>query len=94
MPIDAPQSLSLRREGTTRWIEIRADILTGSGRPPVRLLGTNIGITEKKCKCLGTMLVKEVAQQLAAQIDTASSDDGTNVLLTRRSFKLQLPTDG
>ena len=55
-----------------------------------------IGMAQKtagaKSKGLGTMLVKALAQQLEAQVDTVSSQNGTTVSLTRVSFESQLPT--
>ena len=55
-----------------------------------------IGMAQKtagaKSKGLGTMLVKALAQQLEAQVDTVSSQNGTTVSLTRASFESQLPT--
>ena len=45
-----------------------------------------------KSKGLGTMLVKALAQQLDAQVETVSSGKGTTVSLTRASFASQLPT--
>ena len=55
-----------------------------------------IGMAQKtagaKSKGLGTMLVKAMAQQLEAQVDTVTSRDGTTVSLTRASFESQLPT--
>ncbi len=55
-----------------------------------------IGMPQKvagaKSKGLGTMLVKALAQQLDAQVETVSSGKGTTVSITRASFASQLPT--
>jgi PAS domain S-box-containing protein len=55
-----------------------------------------VGMPQKtagaKSKGLGTTLVKALAQQLDAQVETASSKKGTTVSLTRASFESILPT--
>jgi two-component sensor histidine kinase len=45
-----------------------------------------------KSKGLGTTLVKALAQQLDAKVETASGKRGTTVSLTRATFESQLPT--
>ena len=55
-----------------------------------------IGMPQKtagaKSTGLGTMLVKALAQQLDAQVETARSGKGTTVSLIRASFESRLPT--
>ena len=55
-----------------------------------------IGMPQKtagaKSKGLGTTLVGALAQELDAQVETASSRTGTTVSLTLASFESQLPT--
>ena len=46
----------------------------------------------KKQAGLGTTLVKALAQQLEAQVETVSSGKGTVVSVTRATFQSQLPT--
>jgi two-component sensor histidine kinase len=46
----------------------------------------------KKQTGLGTTLVKALAQQLEAQVETVSSGKGTLVSITRATFQSQLPT--
>jgi two-component sensor histidine kinase len=46
----------------------------------------------KKQAGLGTTLVKALAQQLEAQVETVSNGQGTLVSITRATFQSQLPT--
>ncbi|MFN0194844.1 MAG: sensor histidine kinase [Aestuariivirga sp.] len=63
----------------------KLSVSDNGGGMPLKTVGA-------ESKGLGTTLVKALAQQLHAQVETATSAKGTTVSITRASFESRLPT--